>query len=492
MAIRFVHNDPKGVPFVETVIGPAPARSTALADFDMAGLAGEQVYPLGSPEFVDWQCREAALRTLTAWETVAGPLAAWHGDRRTIDLLPRHGIELAASYRRTSLGFGQWPGGAAGDPTFFVGASADAVSHEVGHAILDARRPELWESLFTEVAAFHEGFSDCVALLVALFDHDVTDVMFAGAAQPAGVLQADNPSAQVAESVAAAIRQAFGDDHPASLPRRLKNDLQWAIPTTLPPAPAPDNLSREPHSFGRVFTGCFYDCIENIYRDGAHSRDGLEQAATIVGSLLARALDTATEELRFFRSVGRAMIHADSEDHAGQHHLAIRDAFAAHNVALGSSAALTPTMALAGPSPLPAGADGRNLNPETRKDLLARAAAGPNVRVAVNTHRVAGRHAVRAAMRRHVPMMVPGFSGTPVLSAVNEEVLLGTQNDCCVLLGELPNRQATEQEVTAFLETLAEGGGLESAAPGGRRSHALHKRKRGRLVRRICFTCVPS
>ena len=49
-----------------------------------------------------------------------------------------------------------------------MGESPDIVCHEMGHAILDAIKPQLWGAASHEAAAFHESFGDMSAILSAL------------------------------------------------------------------------------------------------------------------------------------------------------------------------------------------------------------------------------------------------------------------------------------------------------------------------------------
>src|SRR4029079_12713083 len=46
--------------------------------------------------------------------------------------------------------------------------SPDVPCHELGHGILDAIRPQLWDAMSGEVAAFHESFGDMCAIGGAL------------------------------------------------------------------------------------------------------------------------------------------------------------------------------------------------------------------------------------------------------------------------------------------------------------------------------------
>jgi hypothetical protein len=491
MPICFVHNDPACVPLVQTAsCAPTPMRGGALASFSIENAYAENSYALDTPEFVQWQCREAALRAIVAWERVAGPLRFWQGEQRALPLVSERAAGFQAIYDRAMLGFDTWD---TGSGTFFLAASADAVSHEVGHAILDARRPELWDSYLGEVAAFHEGFADCVSLLTTLFDDVAAANLFDGAA-PQNVLGAGNPASLIAESLAAVITAEFGTNHPASRPRELKNSLQWAIPTTLPVNPLPTNLSREPHSFGRVFAGCFYDCIENIYRSrGVTTVAGLQLAAATAGKLLAAAVDAAPVERRFFRSVGRAMIHADTVQNAGQNHIAIRDAFSAHNVALGSAAQLAPSVALDGPVGSSATSTAA-LDSGVARDLVRRLGAGSRVKVAANRVRVGAERVFRATLKRQLDIgRLLGGRGSRtrgrVLVPVEEDVLIGTQNRRPVVLGEMPNAISTEEEVCAFVEWLARARSIDSTEPDQRHTHALVRRGATQRLRRIAFNC---
>src|SRR5688572_32815892 len=95
------------------------------------------------------------------WEDLAGPLSGWAGvaSKKKLQLLALAGNEINAYYDRRSLSFFA---AAVGGRTFYSGASTDVVAHETGHAILDAIRPDLWDSMFFETAAVHEiGRASC-------------------------------------------------------------------------------------------------------------------------------------------------------------------------------------------------------------------------------------------------------------------------------------------------------------------------------------------
>ena len=165
MTILFIPNDPeaKKSPPARKV-APAAARRAGKTAFDFGTLPQLKVWPADSPEFLVWQCREAVMRALAMWEKIAGPLKHWQGStqRKKLKVNIDEGSDLNAYYDRQSLGYYHFRSKKTKLLRRFA-ASTDVVSHECGHALLDAVRPELWDSNFPEPNAFHEAFGDCVA-----------------------------------------------------------------------------------------------------------------------------------------------------------------------------------------------------------------------------------------------------------------------------------------------------------------------------------------
>ena len=183
MAINFIPNDPlaqDALPMRRQA--PRPNRRANRARFVMAGAVAPGLYPPGTAEFLFWQCREAALAAVDTWEILEGPLRQWSPDavsRKRLPLHPNDGDDLNAYYDRRSLSFFEHTTGA---KTTFSGASTDVVAHECGHALLDSIRPDLWDAPFVEVAALHEAFGDCMALLTAFADRPTRQALLASEA----------------------------------------------------------------------------------------------------------------------------------------------------------------------------------------------------------------------------------------------------------------------------------------------------------------------
>ena len=467
--------------------GPKPGR----VGFACEPPVPEAVYPLGSPEFLFWQCREAALAAVETFETLAGPLASWQGGRRLLRLQPSAGPGLRAEYDRAGLAFYSWH---TPTKTTLCGASTDAVAHEVGHAVLDALRPDLWQSVETEAAAFHEAFADCLSLLVGLFDRDTRRALLAaGGPRRPGFLEA------VAEDIADGVRQQESPQHPHALPRRALNDFAWQLPLRLPARAAPQVLSAEPHSFSRVFTGCFYDTLCNIFASLPDADErALLAAATIAGRLLVAGARDANRVSRFFQAVGRAMVLADEAANGGQHRAAIRAGFGAHAIALGSSVMLAPTTALAG-GPIEPGARAGSLRlaAATQRDLLRRMRAPRNARLALRCCEIAGRSVVEAVHPRDVALGPVDRRLRGAIARAAESVLLESAPAGPEVLGALPDPGNTTAEVRHFVAGLVARGALagdaaKASRPSESPTHGLRRRGAGKRLERVRFVCGVS
>ena len=501
MAINFIPNDPlaqDALPMRRQA--PRPDRRANRARFVMPGAVPEGSYRAGTAEFLFWQCREAALAAVDTWEILQGPLRQWSPgaiSMRRLPLHPNDGDDLNAYYDRQSISFFEHTTGA---KTTFSGASTDVVAHECGHALLDSIRPDLWDAPFVEVAALHEAFGDCMALLTAFADRPTRQALLAASPD----LATQNFLEATAEDLSDGVRRdpRLGPNHPAAAPRHALNSFRWQLPTTLPVSGPPPLLTSEIHSFGRVFSGCVYDTVRNIFTSSSSKTEAaLWAAVQTAGKLLITGAREAPLRARFFQSVGRAMVLADQALNAGANWQAISDAFSRHGIALGSAATLAPTASLAGPAPR-VHARGVNLSAATRGDLLRRIGARPRARFSVSAGRVGGSAVVSAVHYREVPLQPVSRRLKGVIAVVPESVLVGAAGGRAALLGALPEPTSTTDEVHAFVEMLLEHDGVafDTAAPatvrkaiGGRArtgtlpTHAVRLVGRKKVLTRLRF-----
>jgi hypothetical protein len=496
--INFIPNDPhavNGPPMRAVVPRKRTGRVANFAFQKPPRTAG--LYQPGTPEFLYWQSREAALAAVEAFEAAAGPLRAWSDfATQPLPLLPDAGRDLNAYYSRDSVSF--FHSVLQGGPTY-SGASTDCVAHEVGHAILDALRPDFWSSSLTEHAAFHEAFGDCVAMITALEDADTRRGLLAISPD----LSKANFAEAILEDLANGVRLVYGNVD-GSKPRRSLNKLGWQLPSTLPaslPAGAnPDMLTGEVHSFARVFTGCFYDVIRNIFTSrAARTSAALLRASRTAGKLLAEGARTAVENPRLYEAVGVAMLAADIAMHRGANEAAIIGAFANHGIALAHPArAFQARARIAGGVAKPrrgaAAVSKGAVAAEVRRRFGA--AAGT---VRVDDVTLGGEPASKYVHERRVSLDGLGAALAGVVAVAPEPVVVSRASATfAATLSPMPDSHTTEDEVRFFCMTLLRNGQLgghpvvRRAPAGDVLLSATARRKRAAAATEEAPTALPT
>jgi hypothetical protein len=456
MAIHYIPNDPlagAAAPALR-VQARRPNRPASRAGFTFSNPAPEGTFAPGTPGFLFWQCREAGLAALAAWEGFAGTFRRWQGNRTRLRLLQDAGVDINAFYDRFSFAFFHRQIGA---KTFFSGASTDVVAHEVGHGLLDAIRPDLWDAPFLETGAFHEAFGDCVAVLTALDDRDTRQSLLAAAP----TLRQRNFCESTAEELSDGIRRLV-PTHNAAEPRHAFNTFQFQLPESLPSNGGPGALINEVHSFGMLFSGCFYDLIAAIFASQAEATEAsLLASARTAGALLAAGTRTALITPRFFQSVGRAMVLADDQLNAGANRQRIHNAFAGHTIMLGTNALLAPAAVLEGAAPGRAAAIG----PATRSDVLRRLGAGRGAKASVGVREIGGQRFAEVLHAREIALdrVDRRLKGVTVAAPVG--VLVGATGGRAAVMGQLPDAVSTEREVEAFVASLVSHGQIDLVGP---------------------------
>lgn len=489
MAINFIPNDPGAGPSAPAMRPQPkrPNRPASKAGFSYTHTSTEGLADPGTPKFLYWQCREAALAALDAWEASAGAHKKWQGERKKLPLRQDAGIDLNAYYDRASVSFFHRQIGAT---TFYSGASTDVVAHEVGHGLLDAVRPEFFDVNFLEVGAFHEAFGDCMAMLTALGDLQTRQKLLAVTAN----LRKRNFVESTAEELSRAIGLAF-PGHNAAEPRHAFNSFKYQLPQTLPSDGGPGALIDEVHSFGMLFTGCFWELVARLF-GAAPTRNeaALLAAARLAGTLLIAGAKVAVVTPRFLQSVGRGMVLADQSLNAGANHDHIRAAFAKHNIALGASAMFAPSMALPGTAPV-----GSTLAPAVRKDLLARLGGTRGARLNVSAANPFGQTMVNAVHAREIPLGSLDKRLAGVVAFGHEPVLVGASGGRAAVMGALPNPADTRSEVQAFVQSLLAHDDIDLRAPksraaaaptgAGAASHVVRTVGGKKVLQRVRFRC---
>ena len=301
---------------------------------DLAGLAlpveiegdpvAPDVYGQGTAEFRYWVAAEAVARGVSYWAPLLPGGTTWSVDGGgSLVIKPDAGADLNAYYDRTSLSFFHYPDDS---PTVFSGESPEVVCHELGHAVLDAIKPELWAASFIEAGAFHEAFGDMSAVLSVLQNDDFRELIAGSVA----ALNHYSRLSRAAEQLAEGLRGIRPDVVEAECLRCLANSWFYQEPAGLPPMAPAWLLSSEPHSFSRVFAGAFLDGLAGMV-EGPGS-DGIAAATQDMGRLLVAGVVAAPVVPSFYAEVAYAMLIADSEIFDGKYLQPVAGAFVRHGI----------------------------------------------------------------------------------------------------------------------------------------------------------------
>lgn len=331
LAIPWEKLDPGPVGAYLDVVDLDPASGCAYAPVDLddpALLATDGLAPSeADPRFHQQMAYAVAMRTIGAFEQALGRPVLWapHFERDAAGRLRErfvarlrihpHALREANAYyspdRKALLfgyfradggtGAGHLPGG-----LVFTCLSHDVVAHETTHALLDGLHRRFREPTNPDVLAFHEAFSD----IVALFQHFGMPEALAGEiARTRGDLGSENLLGALARQFGqalhghGALRDFIGetverDGEMVWVPRRPRGtDYDEA------------RKAGEPHALGAVLVAAVFDAFLRIYR---HRADPLVRLATggsgvlqpgalpgaLVGALAAEASKAARHVLR--------------------------------------------------------------------------------------------------------------------------------------------------------------------------------------------------
>jgi hypothetical protein len=242
---------------------------------------------------------------------------------------------VAASFDRVGLRFFHAP---AGGRTVYSGESPDVVCHELGHAILDGIKPQLWNAASTEVAAFHESFGDISALLCAL---QLQSLRIAVLTETANTVYRTSRLSRLAEQLGWAIRQSNPAAAEPDCLRNAVNSFFYRDPASLPPQAPATSLSSEPHSFSRVFTAAMFEGLANMFQTRpALDEQNLLHASEDAARILIAAVRATNVVPDFYSQVAAHMLEvAQSQFGDTKYEQALRSAFVRHGI-------LPPAMAI--------------------------------------------------------------------------------------------------------------------------------------------------
>jgi hypothetical protein len=232
-------------------------------------------------------------------------------------------VDLNAYYDRRSLSFFH---DQVGSETVYSGESSDIVCHELGHAVLDAIRPELWAAASDEAAAFHESFGDISAILSGL---QVPSFRTEVLKETDGHLYRNSRLSRIGEQLGWALNQRRPDQAAPDALRNASNSFFYTDSIMLPPTGPDSQLTSQPHSFSRVFTGGFFDALSGMFAilGELPTEDNLLQASHDAARLMVDAILAAPVVPDYFSQLAAHMVEADSTQFAGKYREVIKSAF---------------------------------------------------------------------------------------------------------------------------------------------------------------------
>jgi hypothetical protein len=318
-------------------------------DLDVPGLpvgvAGNappaDVYKVGTPEFRYWVLAEAMARGARFWQGCLPAGTTWQPDNGPrLIAVPDEGLDLNAYYDRHGLHF--FHDTVRGTPVY-SGESPDVVCHELGHAVLDSIKPQLWDAASIEAAAFHESFGDISAILSAL---QLPELRQRVLDDTGGLVTTASRLSRLAEDLGWAIRQLIPGSGDAGCLRSAVNSFYYQAPATLPPRAPATSLSSEPHNFSRIFTAGFFRMLGGVFAlQPRQDADALLTASRIAGKLLAEGVRQAPVVTGFYAQVAASMLLADVTQFQGRYRRAIRSGFVTTGVLSVTSAVAAPPTA---------------------------------------------------------------------------------------------------------------------------------------------------
>lgn len=278
-------------------------------------------YEPGTAEFRYWVAAEALQRAGSFWSALVPKGTSWQQGTALVVRLDA-GDKLNAFYNRHTLTFFH---STVGSTTVYTGESPDVIAHELGHAVLDALAPQLWDAMSHEVAAFHESFGDICAILVGLQLPSLRDQVLA----ETGGLYRTSRLSRVAEQLGWAITQRNPCAADPDCLRNAVNCFAYQSAHQLPISGPASTLSSGPHSYSRVFTGAFFEAMAGmvVTQSRQPTVETLAQVSIDAGRLLESAVRAAPVEPSYFTSVAGHLLEADRLLFDGKYAAALENGF---------------------------------------------------------------------------------------------------------------------------------------------------------------------
>jgi hypothetical protein len=285
---------------------------------------------LDDPKFHAQNAYAIAMRILARFEFALGRRSAWGSDGHQLHVAPHAFAEANAFYSKEDRGlFLGYFADTAGRPIYTC-LSHDVVAHETTHALLDGIRPRFLEPSSPDQAAFHEGFSDIIALLSVFSLKDVVGTLLDAGGKSQLIDQKFLTPEALRESVLFGLAKEMGQELSQVRGQALRRSVE--LKPGAPYMTMPEFL--EPHRRGELIVAAMMNAFIDIWisrlakigflQRGKKDRSlVVEEGARVANHLLTmsiRALDycpttdiTFSDYLSALLTIDREVIADDSK-----------------------------------------------------------------------------------------------------------------------------------------------------------------------------------
>ena len=267
----------------------------------------------GNPQFHQQSVYATAMTTICHFEAATGRPVQWRNNVPQLAIHPHafRGENAGYDPESVALRFGYFeasttePGDHVPGSTVYTCMSQDIVAHETAHAILDGVHGEYLDATHPDTAAFHEGFSDLVALLQRFTNHRLIEDQIT---RSRGDLGSETLLGSLATQFGhttgkcGALREAIGARDESGVWRRYAADPRAYRNTT------------DPHRRGALLVAAVFDALLAIYQRRTadlfricSGGAGVAESAAIHPDLVRRL---ALEAARVARHILRICIRA--------------------------------------------------------------------------------------------------------------------------------------------------------------------------------------
>ncbi|MDZ4406267.1 hypothetical protein [Prosthecobacter sp.] len=308
---------------------------------------------LANPQVHAQNVYAIVMRVLARFEMALGRRVSWSFRRHQLKVAPHAFAEANAYYSKDDEGlfFGYFTG-SSNKPVFSC-LSHDVVAHETTHALLDGLRERYTDPSSPDQAAFHEGFSDVVALLSVFSLPKIVDVILelkrSGQRTPGSIGKVDKKSLSVEalkKSMLVTLAEEMGSELSGIRGEALRRSAE--IP------PSPDLYDSEEYSEAHrrgellvaammnAFIGIWSTRVEGLYEnsdgqlDTSRVAEEGREAADRLLTMSIRALDYCPPVHLVFGDYLSALLTADHELHPDDSKYCFRkhllDSFASYGI----------------------------------------------------------------------------------------------------------------------------------------------------------------